>query len=163
MERKQTAAGISSDLEFIRELRESVARYLQAVDAWEAEYQKYYRLARPHQRVSPDLEHAQSAFVTARRHLEQLIPRARRLCAKFDLRDLWPGLLRIELGAHPPQTRIASAFGRSERMAIADCLANMEFHCGEQAVRAESGPILEDPAVEKPHRNWLQRIIDYFI
>jgi hypothetical protein len=163
MEQQHVATGTSSDLEFIRELRECVARYLQTVDAWEAEYQKYYRLARPQQRVSPDLEEEQSAYVAARRDLEGLVPRARRLCAKFDLRDLWPGLLRIELGAHPPQTKMASAFGRSERIAIADCLANMELHCGEQEVRPESELAPEEPPAEKPHRNWLERVIDYFI
>ncbi len=163
MEQKHIATGTSANLEFIRELRECVARYLQAVDDWEAEYQKYDRLARPQQRVSPDLAEAQARYVSARRELERYVPRARRLCAKFNLRDLWPGLLRIELGAHPPQTRNASAFGRSERIAIADCLANMELHSGEQEVMPESGPILDDSPVERPRRNWIERIIDYFV
>jgi hypothetical protein len=156
---------VQSNLEFIQELRACVARYLKAVDAWEAEYHKYYRLARPHQTVSPDLEEAQSAYVTARRELETLVPRARRLCAKYDQRDLWPGLLRIQLGAHAPQTKIASAFGRSERIAIADCLANLEMQCGEQEMKAEAKieAIAEPAPPAKPHRNLLQRVIDYFI
>jgi hypothetical protein len=162
MEPKHTTTRTNSDLEFIQDLRECVARYLQAVDAWEAGYQKFYRLARPQQRVSPDLEEAQSEYGAARRELESLVPRARRLCAKFDLRDLWPGLLRIELGAHPPQVRIASAFGRSERIAIADCLANLELRCGELEAKAES-IVIEDALVERPPRNLLQRIIDHFI
>jgi hypothetical protein len=155
---------VQSNLEFIQELRACVARYLKAVDAWEAEYHKYYRLARPHQTVSPDLEEAQSAYVTARRELETLVPRARRLCAKYDQRDLWPGLLRIQLGAHAPQTKIASAFGRSERIAIADCLANLEMQSGEQEMKAEAkAEAIPEPAPPaKPHRNLLQRVIDYF-
>jgi hypothetical protein len=159
------ATQVGSNLEFIQELRVRVARYLETVDAWEAEYHKYYRLARPHQTVSPDLEQAQSAYVAARRELEALIPRARRLCAKFDQRDPWPGLLRIQLGAHAPQTKIASAFGRSERIAIADCLANLEMQCGEQELKpAEDLPVPESsPAPAKAHRNFLQRVIDYFI
>ena len=159
------ALQVQSNLEFIQELRACVARYLKAVDAWEAEYHKYYRLARPHQTVSPDLEEAQSAYVTARRELETLVPRARRLCAKYDQRDLWPGLLRIQLGAHAPQTKIASAFGRSERIAIADCLANLEMQCGEQEMKAEAkAEAIPEPAPPaKPHRNLLQRVIDYFI
>jgi hypothetical protein len=159
------AIQVQSNLEFIQELRACVARYLKAVDAWEAEYHKYYRLARPHQTVSPDLEEAQSAYVTARRELETLVPRARRLCAKYDQRDLWPGLLRIQLGAHAPQTKIASAFGRSERIAIADCLANLEMQSGEQEMKAEAkAEAIPEPAPPaKPHRNLLQRVIDYFI
>jgi hypothetical protein len=161
MELKRTATQVSSNLEFVQELRASVARYLETVDAWEAEYQKYYRLARPHQTVSPDLQEAQSAYVAARRKLEAMVPRARRLCARFDQRDPWPGLLRIELGAHPPQTRIASAFGRSERLALADCLANLELHSGEQETKAE---VRSEPEPEsKPRRSLLRRVIDYFI
>ena len=158
------ATQVRSNLEFIQELRASVARYLNAVDVWEAEYHKYYRLARPHQSVSPDLEQAQSVYVASRRELEGMIPRARRLCAKFDQRDVWPGLLRIQLGAHAPQTKIASAFGRSERITIADCLANLELQCGEQEVKTDVMPVREPvPPPAKPNRNLLQRVIDYFI
>jgi hypothetical protein len=159
----QAASGIGSDLEFIQELRASVARYLLTVDAWETEYHKYYRLARPHQTVSPDLQEAQSAYVAARRELEARIPRARRLCARFELRDPWPGLLRIQLGAHAPQTKIASAFGRSERITIADCLANLEMQCGEQETKANVAFEPEPEPLAKPRRNLLQRVIDYFI
>jgi hypothetical protein len=160
---KMATRQVRSNLEFIQELRACVARYLAAVDAWETEYHRYYRLARPHSTVSPDLEDAQSAYITARRELETLTPRARRLCAKFEQRDPWPGLLRIELGAHAPQTRIASAFGRSERITIADCLATLELQCADQELKTESPPIPE-PAIEpKQHRNLLQRVIDYFI
>jgi len=160
MEQKRTAAGVSSDLEFVQELRSSVARYLQAIDHWEAEYQKYYRLARPHETVSPDLEEAQSAYVSSRRELETLIPRARRLCAKFEFRDVWPGLVRIELGGYSPQARMASAFGRSERLAIADCLANLELRCGDDEIAP--GQARDGTPNEKPRRNFIQRIVDYF-
>jgi len=152
-----------SNLEFIQELKACVARYLAAVDAWESEYHRYYRLARPHSTVSPDLEEAQSAYVSARRELEVLIPRARRLCAKFEQRDPWPGLLRIQLGAHAPQTKIASAFGRSERITIADCLANLELQCADQELKTETLPIPEPEMAPKQPRNLLQRVIDYFI
>jgi hypothetical protein len=93
--------------------------------------------------------------------LETLVPRARRLCAKFEFRDVWPGLLRIELGGNAPQARMASAFGRSERLAIADCLANLELRCGDLEVPAEIGD--EALPIDKARRGLIRRILDYFI
>jgi hypothetical protein len=55
---KMATSQVRSNLEFIQEPRACVARYLDAVDAWEAEYHKYYRLARPHSTVSPELDEA---------------------------------------------------------------------------------------------------------
>jgi hypothetical protein len=164
MKHQSTTVQTCSDLEFIQEIRECVARYLQAVDDWEAEYYRFYRLARPNQNVTPDLEDAQHAYISARRQLEGCIPRARRLCSKFDLRDPWPGLLRIELGAHPPQVRVASAFGRSERIAIADCLNRLLDCCAsKEAQVARYVPEEEAPPLAEPRRNWVQRVLDYFI
>jgi len=163
MKHQLNTARTSSDLEFLQEIRECVARYLQAVDDWEAEYYKFYRLARPNQGVSPDLQDAQRAYISARRELEACIPRARRLCSKFDLRDPWPGLLRIQLGAHAPQVRMASAFGRSERIAIADCLNRLVECCAsKEAQSARDIPEEEAPSAGT-RRNLVQRVIDYFV
>jgi hypothetical protein len=163
MKDQLNTAQTSSDLEFLQEIRECVAHYLQAVDDWETKYYKFYRLARPNQGVSPDLKDAQHAYISARRELEAYIPRARRLCSKFDLRDPWPGLLRIQLGAHAPQVRVASAFGRSERIAIADCLNRLMECCASKEVQPVCDlPEDEAPGTE-PRRNLVQRVIDYFV
>ncbi len=153
-----------TDLEFIRQLRECVARYFRALDAWEAGYHKFYRMAGPHLSKSPDLEEARLEYAAARQELAALSHRARRLCARFSLRDPWPGLLRIELGAHPPQVRTASAIGRSERLAITDCLANLELNSvqWEEQHAAPKPPPAAD-TVQPPHRHILQRIFDWFI
>jgi hypothetical protein len=161
MDVQPTTTQASSDLEFVRELRECVARYIRAIDQWEADYRRFYRIARPHQQVTPDLEQAQQRYAGARRELEGCVPRARRLCLKFDLRDPWPGLLRIELGAHAPQTRTASSFGRSERVAVQDCLNRLVDHCAQWEAQPAS-PMEEAPKVE-PARNWLDRIKGYFV
>ena len=47
-----------TDQQFIRQLRECVARYFRALDAWEAGYHKFYRMAGPHLSKSPNLEEA---------------------------------------------------------------------------------------------------------
>lgn len=147
----------NSNLEFIREFRECVYAYLHAVDGWEAAYQKFYRLRGTHQRLTPDMDQAQHAYVVARGRLESRIPRARQLCARFDARDPWPGLLRIELGANTPQLQNTSALGRNERLAMADCLAYLELRC------AESGAAPPQPGAEPANRGLLRRIIDYFV
>lgn len=158
------AAETGTDQEFIRQLRECVARYFRALDAWEAGYHKFYRMAGSHFSKSPDLEEARLEYVAARGELAALSPRARRLCARFSLRDPWPGLLRIELGAHPPQVRTASAIGRSERLAITDCLANLELNSVQwEEQHAVSKPPPAASAVQHPRRNILQRIFDWFI
>jgi hypothetical protein len=143
-----------SDFEFTGRFRASVDRYLRAVDAWEADYQKFYRLAGSHRRITPDMEKAQREYIFARRELEQCIPRARRLCLKFELRDPWAGLLRVELGTRAPQVQGGSAVGRNERMTIATCLRDMED-------RTRTAPV--DTTQPEARRGWLRRIIDYFM
>jgi hypothetical protein len=143
-----------SDFEFIGRFRASVDRYLRAVDAWEAEYQKHYRLAGRHRRLTPDMENAQHEYTVARRELEHGIPRARRLCLKFELRDPWAGLLRLGLGTHAPQVQAGSALGRNERLTIATCLRDMED-------RTRAAPA--DTTQPEARRGWLRRIIDYFM
>jgi hypothetical protein len=158
MDQRENATASNADLEFVLGLRPCVARYIESIDAWEQEYRKFYRLARPFHQVSPDLEQAQAGYLQARQELEARIPRARRLCQRFDLRDPWPGLLRIELGAHAPQVRNASAFGRSERITVENCLNQLVDHCAqwqEQPVE----DVAEDEA-EEPRRSWLGRLKD---
>jgi hypothetical protein len=71
-----------SDQEFVDNLRAAVERYLAGVDRWEAAYQRYYRLPGWAERVSADLEAEQREYETQRRTLEEMLPRARRLCLK---------------------------------------------------------------------------------
>jgi hypothetical protein len=153
MDHPENAAETNPDLEFVLGLRPCVARYMEAIDNWEKAYRKFFRLARPQHQVSPDLEQEQSCYLQARQELQAHIPRARRLCQRFDLRDPWPGLLRIELGTHAPQVRAASAFGRSERIAVENCLNQLVEHCA----RWEEQPV-EDSSEERPEesrKSWL--------
>src|SRR5215471_14928820 len=90
------------DREFVAELRDRVERYLAAVDQWESAYQKYYRLPGYASRISNDLEAEHQAYQARRRELEEVLPRARRLCWKHGLQDAFSGLLRISLGFHSP-------------------------------------------------------------
>src|SRR6266566_2426531 len=76
-----------SDQEFVDNLRAAVVRYLAAVDRWEAAYQRYYRMPGWAEKVSADLEAEQREYETQRRTLEEMLPRARRLCLKHQLRD----------------------------------------------------------------------------
>src|SRR5437870_13864820 len=87
--------GMGSDREFTVELRDVVQRYLSAVDAWEAAYQKYYRLPGYADRISDDLAQEHSGYCQTRRALEALLPRARGLCFKHALRDPLPTLVRV--------------------------------------------------------------------
>ena len=59
-----------SNHEFMARLREAAEEYFRAVDAWEAVYQKYYRLPDPARLITPDLEAEQRAYVAARKRLE---------------------------------------------------------------------------------------------
>jgi hypothetical protein len=158
MDHRENTAETNPNLEFVLALRPCVARYMDAIDNWEQEYRKFYRLARPFHQVSPDLEQAQSCYLQARQELEARIPRARRLCQRFDLRDPWPGLLRIELGAHAPQVRNASAFGRSERITVENCLNQLVDHCAQW----QEQPVDETPEDlgDEPQRSWLGRLKD---
>src|SRR5690348_536992 len=120
-----------SDPAFIEALRLAVERYLTAVDQWEAAYQKYYRLPTFGSAISDDLKLEQSSYDERRRELEEMLPRARRLCLKHRLPEAFSGLLRISLGQYAPQERLDSAIGRSERSAVTMCLVQLEEACRE--------------------------------
>jgi hypothetical protein len=120
-----------SDLEFVANLRAVTERYLRAVDAWETAYQKYYRMPGYAAKACDDLEPEERAYLDRRNELEELLPRARRLCLKHNLRDPFPGLLRISLGRYAPQHRVDPAIGRSERSHLTNCLVQLNDLCRE--------------------------------
>src|SRR5260370_1266117 len=96
----------STDQEFVKALRVAIERYLKAVDEWESAYRKYYRLPGYAAKISGDLEAEHRAYSERRSELEQLLPRARRLCLKHRLRDAFRGLVRVSLGRYAPQHRV---------------------------------------------------------
>jgi hypothetical protein len=150
---------MGSDREFTLELRDAVQRYLATVDAWEAAYQKYYRMPGFTTKVSDDLAQEQAAYVQARRALAGMLPRARGLCFKHALRDPFPTLVRITLGEHTPQQRDTSALGRSERMAVTDVLIQLAAACQEFPAEKRDAPL---PTEQRPAGgNWLRRLVDY--
>jgi len=140
-----------SDGEFIAALRVAVERYLGAVDQWEAAYQKYYRLPGYAATVSHDLEAEHRAYSDRRRELEELLPRARRLCLRHDLRDPFSGLLRISLGRYAPQHRVDSAIGRNERSAVTECLVELSGACQDW-----------ESERQRDQESLLRRLADYF-
>jgi hypothetical protein len=140
-----------SDGEFIAALRLAVEHYLGAVDQWEAAYQKYYRLPGYAATISRDLEAEHRTFCDRRRELEELLPRARRLCLKHELRDPFSGLLRISLGRYAPQHRVDSAIGRSERSAVTECLVELSGACQDW-----------ESARQRDQESLLRRLADYF-
>ena len=142
-----------SDHEFTLQLREAVNRYLLAVDAWEAAYGKFYRLPGYAGTISADLEAEQREYLASRRRLEGLLPRARGLCFKHGLRDPWVPLLKVSLGEHAPQQRDTSALGRSERLAVTDCLMALSAACEEWA-EPQAPP-------RSGGSSWLRRLVDY--
>src|SRR5690349_20245296 len=110
------------------------------------------------ERLHTDLEAEQREYETERRKLEELMPRARRLCLKYELRDPFPGLLRISLGRHAPQHRLESAIGRNERTAATDCLVRMSEEC--RLWKAEGGA--PEPERTPRKQSLLERLIDLF-
>ena len=138
--------------EFMTNLREAVEEYFRAVDAWEAAYQKYYRLPDRARQITPDLEGVQSAYLAGRKRLEALVPRARRLGFQYGIRDPWTVLLRTTLGEYAPQERRGSAISRSERAQVNQCLVDLAAAC--------EGYAPDDP--EDMRRSWRRRIIDFF-
>ncbi len=149
---------MDSDAEFLPELKCAVVRYLAAVDRWEAAYQKYYRLPGFASKVSDDLAEEQREYEESRRALEAVVPRARAMCFKYNLRDPWAGILRITLGQHTPQQRSDSAVGRAERAAVSKCLVDL--------TAATRLPVPDLPASDPLPRTHPQalfrRIIDFF-
>jgi hypothetical protein len=144
-----------SDTEFLVLLTSASRDYLATVDTWEAAYQRFYRLASP-QQMSSDLEPEYRAHLAARRRLQELVPRARRLCRRNGLRDPWAGILHIRLGDRTPQTGRITAVGQAERGLITRCLVELET-----SIRVPPG---EDTSKSIPsaHRGVLGRILDYF-
>jgi hypothetical protein len=151
-----------SDQEFVDNLRAAVERYLAGVDRWEAAYQKYYRMPGWTERISADLEAEQREYETQRRALEEMLPRARRLCLKHQLRDPFAGLLRISLGRHAPQHRVESAIGRNERNTATDCLVRLSEACRvwEPDIRGSEAQADSEP--EPGKQSLLKRLINYF-
>ncbi|HKA02000.1 MAG TPA: hypothetical protein VKE70_36065 [Candidatus Solibacter sp.] len=149
---------MASDREFVIELRDAIQRYLSAVDAWEAKYQKYYRMPGAHH-VSDDLAEEQAEYEVTRRALEPLLPRARGLCFKHGLRDPFPTLVRTTLGEHAPQSRDTSAVGRSERLVVTDVLMQLDAACQEFPKEQTETPA--DEPSSRPSGNWLRRLVDY--
>jgi hypothetical protein len=142
---------------FLGRLREAVRRYLASVDAWEKQHGKFYRVPQPGPYgVSPDLEALHQDYLNARKELQECVPRARRLCHKYRLREPWQAMLHVALGAQTPQAGATTAIGRAERNLIAECLAAMEA-----ASRGpKDAPSTAQPAL--PRRGILRRIYDYF-
>ena len=151
-----------SDQEFVDNLRAAVVRYLAAVDRWEAAYQRYYRMPGWAEKVSADLEAEQREYETQRRTLEEMLPRARRLCLKHQVRDPFAGLLRLSLGRHAPQHRVASAIGRNERIAATDCLLRLSEQCRvwEPEIPGSEAQMVSEPQPVK--QSLLKRLVDYF-
>ncbi len=155
-----SAVESASDAEFADHLRAVVHRYLDAIDAWETAHQRYYRLPSPGP-VSSDLATEHDEYLAAREQLRRSLPRARRLCLKHSLRDPWPAMLHVNLGARTPQSGAAPAIGRAERKIVAQCLDDLESAC-----RVNAAPDSEDrtvpPPLEQPS-GIFRRIIDYFL
>jgi len=153
----------TSDHEFVASLRAAIERYLAAVDRWEAAYQKYYRLPGYAAKIRSDLEPEQREYGERRRDLEGMLPRARRLCLKYDLRDPFSGLLRIALGRYAPQHRVDSAIGRNERNEVTKCLVELSDACHEwESAGAHAEPENTGGERESDRGSLLQRLVDYF-
>jgi hypothetical protein len=148
----------TSDREFVSKLRSTVDAYLGAVDRWEAAYQRYYRVPDCSARVSADMEAEQREYNERRRELEALLPRARRLCLKQDLRDPFGGLIRVSLGRFAPQERTDSAIGRGERLAVSACLIELHAACAEWPAEA----LREGKEAKGGRRSLVDRVLDYF-
>jgi len=144
-----------SDADFVTLLRSATQSYLKSVDTWEAAYQRFYRLASPHQ-VSSDLEPEYHGYLAARKHLQECLPRARRLCRKHGVRDPWAGILHIRLGAGTPQSGRVTAVGQGERALIAQSLTALE---AATRMPQEEAP---EERVDPPPRGIWGRIVDYF-
>jgi hypothetical protein len=146
----------ASDREFIATLDDAVGRYFAAVDRWESVYCRYYRLpgqAKP----SSDLVAEQQEFERRRHDLEELLPRARSLCFKFDRRDVFSGLRYASLGRYAPQHRTDSAIGRAERSAVAACLAELDAASRE----ADNEPQAANPPIPTRKPSLLDRIVAF--
>jgi hypothetical protein len=154
-----TDTAAARDAEFVDRLRSATQKYLDAIDAWESSYQKFYRMPAPGP-VSSDLESEHRAYLAARKELQQHVPNARRLCLKHSLRDPWPALLHVNLGGTTPQTGFSPAIGRSERGTVAQSLEDLESACREP--RGNEPAFSRDSQTERS-RGLLRRILDFFV
>ncbi len=154
-------AGVRDSV-FLTELRAAVDRYLESIDAWEQAHAKYYRLVVAGQ-VSADMKPFQESYVAARRELEALVPQATRLCRKYGLREPWPSILRVQLGAAPPQgSTYTSALSRGERALVTNCLLDLEARIVEAEHSGEPGA--ETHVAKQPEKQGLlSRILDWFV
>jgi hypothetical protein len=156
--RTTSAVQSTSDAEFVEHLCALTQRYLDAIDAWEAAHQKYYRMPPPGP-VSSDLASEHEEYLAAREQLRRNLPRARQLCLKHSLRDPWPAMLHVKLGSRTPQNGAASAIGRAERKIVAQCLADLELACRIAAVPSDDRPVAPPPE----RTGVFRKIIDYFL
>ena len=97
-----------------------------------------------------------------RRTLEEMLPRARRLCLKHQLRDPFAGLLRISLGRHAPQHRVESAIGRNERNAATDCLVRLSEECRVWGPEVPESEAQADSERQPGKQSLLKRLVNYF-
>lgn len=149
-----------SDLEFVARFRDAVTEYLQAVDAWERKHAQYYRLPSRAGQLTADLAEEQRVYLAARKKLEQLTPRARILYGRYDLRDPFGMLLKVNLGAGAPQSTSGSAIGGNERTEIARGLVDLLASCAQDErpeFRQTAGP-----AAETGSRSLWRRVTDFF-
>lgn len=154
-----------TDLEFVRQLRDTVTEYLQAIDSWERKHAQAYRLPSRSHQLTPDLAEEQQQYRAARRKLEALAPRARLLYHRYDLRDPFGMLLQVNLGATAPQSQFGSAIGGNERTEIARGLVDLLACCAPVAGPAASGRETPGSAVQSPAaggRSVWRRIYDFF-
>jgi hypothetical protein len=156
------AAAPSSDAEFVDSLRSAVDAYLSAVDAWEAEFRRFYRMPGVPVGSHPELARELREVGVRRRALEALFPRARRLCLKHQVRESFSALLRINLGRYAPQERSDSAIARSERNAVTESL--IELKTATQTWLESPGEPGGEPAPSNgPQKgSLLKRLVDFF-
>jgi hypothetical protein len=143
-----------SDREFVAGLRQAVEQFFRAVDEWETAYRKYYRLPDPTGKTPSDLGAQQAAYQEARKLLETMIPRARRLGFRHGLRDPWTAIMRSTLGQSTPQDRYTSAISRTERAHVFECLVTLAEACAEFGQTGHAPP--------QPPRSLVRRLLDFF-
>lgn len=146
---------MASDLEFVYQLRATVDEYLRSIDAWERKHGQSYRLPSRSHQLTADLLEEQRVYEAARKKLEALIPQARMLYHRHDLRDPFGLLLKVNLGAAAPQSSSGSAIGGNERTEIARGLVDLLACC---APVERMPPKAEQPA----QRSVLRRVYEFF-
>lgn len=154
-----------TDLAFVHQLRDTVTDYLQAIDAWERKHGQTYRLpSRAHQ-LTPDLAEEERLYRQARKKLEALVPQARLLYRRYDLREPFGMLLKVNLGAIAPQSNFGSAIGGNERTEIARGLVDLLACCAPaeptpSSTRARRNADATRPAARE--RSVWRRVYEFF-